>query len=74
MSGKETLLLTLGSTFPFTVGDFDSASTPGERVLFERLRLSGWGGGSSLGMICLNLQTKVKHGLVVNKFVVVYCI
>lgn len=30
-------------------------SKPGENVLFGRFRLTGAGGGSSLGMICLNL-------------------
>ncbi len=45
MSGNEELLFTCVSTFPFTgvatVEDLDSALTPGERVLFERLRFRG---------------------------------
>lgn len=63
MSGKDRLSLRLGTPpFPSTcvVRGMVSGlnSNPGETVRLDRLRLKDGGGGSNLGMICLNLSIR----------------
>ena len=52
-SGREELLLLLMMT---SLGGGTVTSDPGDNILLARLRLKAGGGGSSLGIGCLNLQ------------------